>query len=115
MPEGIIVDPRQNPMENQFGILQENDTSNRYIYLKSINDSQIGQLRFCTAGTPVTFAGVDGLEAIDVNPVSHNNIKNVKPFIARLNEIAHRNLTHLSATVPNYGFGVEYTYDDLPK
>jgi hypothetical protein len=113
MPEGIIKDPRQNPTEKKFGIIQELGSSKDYQYAKDIHDDKIGDLRFCTAGTPVTF-DIQGSLAINVIPMDHETLQSEHPIIAKLNEQAFTLLTYLSANIPEYGFNKPYSYSDLP-
>lgn len=116
MPEGIIRDPKQNPTEKKHGILQEDGSLKEYQYekeMKAIEDHTIGDLRFCTAGTPVSF-DIQGSLAINVTPLDHETLKSEHPIIAKLNERAFTMLIHLQRTIPEYRFNKPYSYGDLP-
>lgn len=52
MPEGIIRDPKQNPVEKEFGIIYIEDLDHHhFIYRKKVNDQH--RTRLFVAGTVV--------------------------------------------------------------
>jgi len=109
MPDGIIRDPKMNPVESPTGIGVDTNGA-EFTYQKEINDHNFRrESRYFTQGTPVNILQEDDNVYIELDYEDEKTFKKEQPIIYRLNKEAKKNLRKI---VPPYR---EYDDGELDK
>lgn len=105
MPDGIIRDPKMNPVESPTGIGVD-PNGQEFIYQKEINENNFKrESRYFTQGTPVNILQEGANVFIELDYADEKTFRKEQPIIYRLNKEAKKLLRKITPPYREYDDG----------